>query len=252
MSTHILIPDVHAPFHSRPATTLACKVIQHVQPDGVTQVGDFVDHESVSPHGRKRENLTLTIKRECQIGLEVAADFRAAGKRTTKYRFLKGNHELWWPRYLDKHPEMADQEGCDFGKMMAANGWEVFEYGTSCQLGPYLAITHDFGRAGKTSVFQGANVMGSSVAYGHTHGASLAYSATLSGQQRLCANLGWLGDPKHARYRQDQLKQIEWTWGVGLVHLSKRGWFHLSYLPFFEADGVLATCVEGKWLTVKL
>lgn len=252
MTTHILLPDIHCPYESKPAVKLACQIIAAVKPASVVQLGDFVDFLSVSSFVKPRKQAGLTVRQEVLSGVRCAKQIMAAGGEKTKYVFVAGNHEARIERYLNERPELGDIEGLDFSAALDELGWHTVAYGDHYRLGPNLTITHDFGKASGRAVFDGANVMGTSVAFGHTHAAALTYSSTLDGAQLVCANLGWLGDPKAAEYRQKQLKQVQWQWAVGMVHLSRNGLFHIQIIPFIRKAGKIFACIEGEWLSEKL
>ncbi len=241
---YFLLPDVHAPYHSRVAFACALRVVASGGYDGVVCLGDFGDFAAVGSY-LKDPARVLPFDAEVK-GVNAALDeldraCKAGGVRTKQY--LEGNHETRLARYvLSMAPEL--RTFVDWKDMLHLDKrrWECTPYKESIQLGD-LRLSHDFGRAGVNAARESCRDMGHSVAFGHTHRLQVHYQGQLDGSRHVGATLGWLGDAEAIDYRHKDAIRRDSIHGFGDVCVVDDNHFWLQAVPIVEGrcvvDGVV-------------
>lgn len=239
-----ILPDLHAPYHDRPAYSCALRVIAGGGYDTVIVVGDFGDFAAVSSHPKDPARL-LPFDAEIK-GVNLALDQLDAACKTggvKKKEYLEGNHETRLARYvLGIAPEL--RTFVDWKDMLHIDKrrWHMTPYKESLQVGD-LRVSHDFGRAGVNAARESCRDMGHSVAFGHTHRMQVHYQGQLDGTRHVGATLGWLGDPEAIDYRHKDAIRRDSIHGFGDVSVLKNGLFWLQAIPIIHGacivNGVL-------------
>lgn len=238
----LVIPDVHAPYHSAEAFGCMLDVARRWRPDVAVVLGDFADFAAVSTHPKDPGRL-LPFDAEV-AGVNKALDElgRALRGCRTKH-YLEGNHETRLSRFVLKMaPEL--RTFVDWRDMLHLDkrGWRVTPYKESIQYGK-LGFTHDVGRAGVNAARQSMLDMGASLVFGHTHRLQVHYQGQLRGDRHVGATLGWLGDPLAIDYRHRDSVTRDSIHAIGVVHMVATGNFWLQAIPIVRGrcvvDGVL-------------
>lgn len=75
MQTIIILPDLHVPRHHLAATAEALRVIEHLQPDEVVLLGDYMDLDCISSHNTGKPRLTSgqTLDEDYKAGAQLLA-----------------------------------------------------------------------------------------------------------------------------------------------------------------------------------
>lgn len=238
----LLMPDLHAPYHSEVAYSCFLGVVAGWGPDTLVNVGDFGDCNAISAHPkdpRKTMPFVEELKgiRAARARLDKAC--KAGGVK--RKIILQGNHDTRIDRYInEKAPEMAgmvdwtDSAAYDLQR----NRWEVVPYKESLQIG-HLRMTHDVGRAGVNAARQSLLDVGESIAFGHTHRGQVVYQGTVTGRKLVGATIGWLGDPEAIDYRHRDSIRRDSIHGFAVVYMREDGVFWLNFVPIIEGACVV-------------
>jgi len=183
-------PDAHVPHHD-PATMEACLLLaEALRPDLVVDLGDFLDLDQISRHGRDGVGGT-SLRESVVLGRHLLAEqarrLDAVGVR--KRVFIAGNHEHRLHRFiLERAPELYEivptvQEALG----LAESGWEFVSYGGYLRIGP-VGITH-----GEKFTKHIADTMVTSegtTVIGHVHRIQLAVKNTRPGHPEVSMTPG--------------------------------------------------------------
>jgi hypothetical protein len=99
-----IIPDTHVPFHDRAAWSVALSVVREWEPHRVILIGDFMDTEAVSRHGKNTPDTVRLAEEYHETNLRLDELQNAAPDATWLY--LEGNHENRVSKWC-----------CEFGSM---------------------------------------------------------------------------------------------------------------------------------------
>ena len=136
--THLVIGDAHArPDESLERFTWLGKIIVHLRPDVVVNIGDWADMESLSSYDKgrrsaenRRYSRDLTAANEALRLMHVEIDKHNAehpeDQVHPRFIWTVGNHEYRVSRFGDDNPTFdgASLEDLDFAK----RGWEVIPF----------------------------------------------------------------------------------------------------------------------------
>lgn len=105
----VVQPDTHVPEHDPVAIQVFCDFLADYQPNGLVNLGDFMEMGSVS-HWEPRDAKPRRFVPEVKAARAVLQQIdEAAGPRCIFKRFLIGNHEDWLDQLLSlKIPEVYD------------------------------------------------------------------------------------------------------------------------------------------------
>lgn len=106
LKTWLVIPDLHYPYHDPQFINLITKLIEKIKPDGVVQLGDFVDWYQISSYDRDPSRLSDIVE---DISLYAAQldIWEKVLPEGSEWRQLEGNHEDRLRRYVwRKAPEL--------------------------------------------------------------------------------------------------------------------------------------------------
>lgn len=236
----LIIPDTHRPYHDKKAWELMLKVGRSLQPDMVVVLGDFGDFFGVSSHS-KNPNRALRMDEEIKDVQKGLKELKALGAK--EHHFIAGNHEDRLQRYLqDKAPELFNLVSIPEILTLKKNGWSYTPYKQSLKIGK-VHFTHDVGHAGRSSIFQCLDTFQHSNVTGHTHRLAYIVEGNATGEHKVSAQFGWLGDVAEADYMHQVKAKKNWALGFGVGYLDQQtGAIYLVPVPI-----VNYTCVvEGK------
>lgn len=225
----LIVPDCHWPYVDKRAFKLMIKAAREVvEPDIIVVLGDFVDCEAVSVHGKNLER-RLNIRHEIESAEEGLDMLDGLGAKE-KY-FVMGNHEARLPKYIaDKCPEL-------FGIIppvedllgLGDRGWKVTQYKDYAKIGK-VYYTHDDDNAGAQAHDKARQTYEGCVVIGHTHRASISYTGNMVGEAKVGMMCGWLGDSGKVDYMH-RAKLRYWQLGFGTGLLEKDGTTFLQVHP---------------------
>ncbi len=230
--TALLVPDLHAPYHSKSAWKLVCKVGQLIQPDVVVDLGDLIDNYAVSDH-LKEVDRPPTLDQEIESANACLDDMDAWRAKTSI--FIEGNHETRLKRHLLKHsPALSNLVKIEKLLRLRERGWSFHPYGTHAKVGK-MHFTHCInGRAGPQAHRQALATYQHNVAIGHTHRMSTVYGGNALSESHVGAMLGWLGDVEWIDYTHRAEARASWQLGFGVGIIEPNGTFHLQACPIIN------------------
>jgi len=237
----LIVPDTHAPYHDKRAWRLMMRAAKDFSPSIVATIGDLADFFAVSSHSKDPVR-ALQLDKEVAVvnGLLDELDSLEADD----YIFLGGNHCDRMLRYLrDKAPELFKIISIPQLFKLKDRGWQYVPYKQHTKRGK-LYLTHDVGVAGRYSVYRCLEAFSHSVVTGHAHRLAYVVEGDITGERRLSAQFGWLGDVKQIDYMSRAKAIKDWTlgFGIGYIH-PKTGVAYMVPVPI-----VNYTCVvEGRF-----
>lgn len=237
----LFVPDVHIPYHDKRAWKLMLKVAKDLKPKHIIIMGDFLDFFSVSSHSKDPAR-SLKLQFEVDEGLRCLQqldDLNAKNKL-----FIGGNHEDRLQRYLqDKAPEVFDFINVPQLLELKERGWKYTPYKKHTKLGK-LYLTHDVGVAGRYAAYRAFDTYGHSVITAHTHRMCYIVEGNATGEVKLSAMFGWLGDASQVDYMQEQRVLKDWVLGFGIGYLDvETGLVFTTPVPII---GGYSAVVNGK------
>ena len=239
----LILSDPHRPYHDERAWQLMLRVGRDIKPYHLIVNGDLADFYSVSSHS-KNPNRALAMDeelRDVRKGLDELDSLGATDKQ-----FIEGNHENRLTRYLqDKAPELFNVVDIPELFHLEARGWAHTSYKDDTKIGK-VNITHDVNAAGRNAVFRALDTYQHSVITGHTHRMQYIVEGNATGEYKLSATFGWLGDRTKVDYMHRALVYKNWAlgFGVGYVH-ADTGIAYLTPVPIIDAQGSYTCVVNG-------
>lgn len=246
----LLVPDLHAPFHSTTAWALALRCAKAFNPSNVVILGDFVDFYAVSDH-LKNPSVKQDLRKEVLAGKACLRQLNTATSNAVSRVYCAGNHEYRLDRYLARNaPQVAHAVRTDELLGLREAGWEYVPYRSSFRLGK-LNITHDIGGAGGAAHTKAAAVYGDNVVIGHVHRMGISYSSTPGGDPHVGMVPGWLGDPDAIDYMHNDVVKATWMHGIGIAYIMENGDAHCHCIPFVNNTALVPTEDGVKAISIK-
>lgn len=224
-----ILPDTHVPFHDRAAWSVALGVLREWAPHRVVIIGDFMDTESVSRHGKNTpDNVRLSEEyHEANLRLDEAQN--AAPNAT--WLFLEGNHENRITKWCNEFGSMdglldvaealymapRDEGYHRNSSMLRGMEWiplsrQPFQIDGCAYLhGVYENMHH----AAFHALHLGPEIGCKEIRYGHMHTIQSAVSP--SGYHARC--VGFLGDKTQRVFRYKRGKPAPWMLGLTLQEI---------------------------------
>jgi len=247
MKLYVVIPDVHDKPPNRmsrkvyhPAYRCVEEVIKGLEPDGIIDLGDTTDMESLSYFDRDRrrkmegrryrkdiDSLNHLLDRQCTIA-----------PKSKKIYFI-GNHEHRVENYLDNYPE---QEGTiDFIKdtNLLARGYEVVPYNQVKKIGKAMFM-HGF----DSTKYHAANMSRTydkPIYYGHVHDIqSHSFVSPITHREvRVAESLGCLCDLNPSWLLG---KPNRWVHAFGVLWVKDNGEYQMDRKIIIKGEAI----VDGK------
>jgi predicted phosphodiesterase len=241
----LIVPDTHIPYHDKKAFNLMMAVAKDLKPKHIYIIGDFVDFYAVSSHSKNPKRAT-ELASELKAGEAALDQLDALGAKSKVY--IAGNHCDRMQRYLqDKAPELFDVINIPELLHLDKHGWEYVPYKKHTKLGK-VHFTHDVGSAGRNAVFKCLDTYQHSVVTGHTHRLAYIVEGNATGEFKVSAQFGWLGDANAVDYMQHAKVLKDWALGFGIGYYDpKTKYVYLTPVPI-----VNYTCVvNGKQYIAK-
>lgn len=240
----LFVSDAHHPFADYKAWNLMLKAAKDLKPQHIVIIGDFMDMYAVSSHS-KDPSRAGRLGEEVNVGLKALNQLDTLGAKNKI--FVGGNHEDRLERYLqDKAPELYDYITIPGMLELKQRGWRYVPYKSDTKLGK-LWLTHDCGTAGRNAIFKAMDTYQHSTVTGHSHRLAYIVEGNATGEVKLAAAFGWLGDAKKVDYMQKQLVYKNWTLGFGVGYLNPTsGIVYTVPVPIVN----YTCCISGKLYTI--
>lgn len=216
------------------------RAARDLKPRLLVTIGDFADFYAVSSHSKDPKR-ALTLESEITAVNAKLDELDALGARDKI--FIEGNHCDRLLRYLrDRAPELFDVVSTPALFRLAQRGWQHIPYRQYTKRGA-LYLTHDVGSSGRNSVFRSLETFKHSVVTGHSHRFAYIVEGDATGEHRVSAQFGWLGDAKQVDYLNRVRAMKDWALGFGVGYYDRAtGYVYLTPIPI-----VKYTCVvNGK------
>lgn len=237
MKKILILPDLHAPFHSEEAYGLFLKCAKLINPDILVIIGDFADFHGVSRYPAPPEP-TSFMEEVMEVNRQLDR-LEGIGKRKI---FLCGNHEKRLESYLIRNaPELYGMLTVEDLLELKRRKYEYHPYHQPVEIGK-LYLVHDTGYAGKNALRQTLGDMQGNVVTGHTHHFGDIIEGNLRGESHLSASYGWLGSTDEIDYLSKPKVMRDWQNGFGYGYLLPNGNAHMVPVPFIEG----AAMFEGQ------
>lgn len=215
------------------------KAAKEWEPDGIVIIGDFMDCYSISSHSKDPSRLA-NFQSEIDDARSGLDDLDCLGARHRVY--VAGNHEDRFRRYIaDNAPALDGWASIPTALGLSERGWEYVPYKSYTTLGK-IYLTHDVGTAGRFAAYRALDDFEHSIVTGHAHRMSYVVEGNATGERKVSAMFGWLGDVDKADYMHRH-KMHDWALGFGVgYHETKTGIVHLCPIPIVDYSCVL----EGR------
>ena len=232
MQTHVVLNDIHFPFHDRPVLEeLVLPFVKELEPDGIHLNGDITDHFQLSSFD-KNPLTKVSVKTEQVLLGKFLKNFQ-----DVPYRIYKGgNHEDRWRRYLwSNAPALVESGMVDFETVfkLADHGFEYQLYGEKSWIGKLLLVHGSIVRKHSGMTARGHfEKYGCSVMHGHTHRMGSYFHTNINGPH-VCYENGHLSDVSKAEYVTDP----DWQQGFSVIQVMEDGVFNVDQIKVLEIGG---------------
>jgi len=224
---NLVLGCVHSTFHNRKLWRGVLKLIRDLGNNlqGIYLIGDILDLNSLSFHERgkrpiKIDGEDLTLRKEYKM-VKIFDELDEVLKRSTKRRFLYGNH---CSRYL-RHVEISDNDKIIMDSpeeyfRLRERGYEVKTNWKEdyYKLGDHLEVFHGE-LLGVNPAKRQLDKLKKSCMFVHSHRAGSHFDGNMASY-----NIGWLGDPTAPVFNYaGRLVKRNWVNGFGLVTIDDEG-----------------------------
>jgi predicted phosphodiesterase len=239
LSPGLILGDIHAPYHSKEAWSLAMQVARDIKPEWIVTIGDFADFYAVSDHDKAPERANR-FDEELEVVEGLLDELGSLGAHDLIY--VEGNHEDRLRRFLMKNPALARVVTTEKLLRLKERGWEFVPYKRHIRRGA-IHYTHDVGASGRNAVFRALDTYQHSVVTGHSHRLLYAVEGSAVGECKVSVSFGWMGDVEQVEYMTLAKARKDWALGFGIGYSdASSGFTYLVPVPV-----VHGTCmVNGK------
>ena len=216
--TIVALPDVHAPFHSKAAITIALEKIKKLKPDVVIQLGDLYDMYAMARFPRSHNLMTPAeeIVEARIVGEELWKLVKRAAPKARRIQIL-GNHGTLriQNKIFSQAPELESL--VNYKQLWEFDGVEtqddfrnplIIEHPIHGE----IALMHGF-LSGAGAHVRHAQM---NVVHGHLHSAWVHWHK-VQGRGFFELNCGHLGDPETKAMSYTKSRWTKWHLGFGLI-----------------------------------
>lgn len=230
----LVIPDLQVPYHDVRALKLVEQVMVDHHWDEIIQLGDFMDHDSISHHnvGQLRKIEGKTLFADYAVGNAILDRWQGLAPKA-KITIIEGNHDYRTEKLVDAQPQLRGLVETPHGLNLKKRGirwvpfWsagEVYSIGNAHFIhGKYTNEHH----AKKHVTRYGVNIF-----YGHLHDVQ-CFPLVLLGEDKTIVgqSLGCL-----CRYDQSWLQgaPTNWQQAFGSFHFFDDGFFTPDVIRIFK------------------
>jgi len=242
LKTSLIIPDIHAPYHSKRALNLCFEVASYVGIDDIKILGDFEDFYCIHDHGPKDPRLIYSIEKEVEAGNLILDEIDRLWPRASK-ALEEGNHCFRYERFLLQYaPQLLGMLSVQkLLRMHERKNWKWVAYTPHQKdrvLNSNLWVKHT--PLGASALATVKNAM-CNIAYGHIHRRQYASIKGLThNYEAWCP--GWLGDKTKSVFNFVK-NHNAWQLGFALVYVEKSGQYHKDIV---EITDNFTCVVNGK------
>jgi hypothetical protein len=157
--------------------------------------------------------------------------------------YLEGNHEFRLVRFIEERaPELHGLLDIPSLLNLEERGWTWTPYRQDIKRGK-VHFAHDVGYTGRYAPYRTLDAFQHSVATVHTHRMALIVEGNATGESKVSASLGWLGDVAQVEYMHQARAKKDWALGFGVGYEdSETGHTWITPVPIVDSRCV----VNGK------
>jgi predicted phosphodiesterase len=210
-----ILSDIHLPYHSMEALTIALKWLKELKIDGLLLNGDTIDAHMLSRYEKdpRKRNFALELDTFRALFNVLQKEFNC------KIYFKLGNHEIRYQKFLQqKAGELVGVEEFEFENIIKARaeGIQMIGDKTVMKLNGLNGIHgHEYLGSSPANIARGLFVKGKVNAFqGHNHHSSEHIEIDMDGKATTTYSIGTLGE-LHPAY----LPLNNWNWGMAMVEL---------------------------------
>lgn len=172
----VVLPDIHAPRHHQESINLVCEFIRDYKPDGIIQLGDLCDFNSIARFDTIQTSDLISIDKEIASANKVLDQIDEAAQESVKWKVMcEGNHDhrpetFRLNRWTKQVQDVLGRERLDNWSTLyrlAQRGWEAVPYGKCYKHGKAL-FTHGW-YIGRHHAAKTVGTWFKTIIYGHTH-----------------------------------------------------------------------------------
>lgn len=214
---HVVLSDIHIPYHDPSAVNIAFAVCRDVQPSTIHLLGDIIDCYPVTTHYRRAEK-RLTLKEEVWATLDFLKRLRRHHPKA-RIIFYEGNHEARLVKFLNRQaPEVLDMVDLPRDLQLHELRIETRDRTQHGWIGP-LALVHGT-TCSKHGSYAAKNALErycTSFIQGHTEKIGLHMRRTLTGSTLVGYENGCLRDLGLNPATEFMVDHIPWQQGFSVV-----------------------------------
>lgn len=245
MKVHLVIPDLHVPFHDVKCTKLITKIIKEVNPDGIVQLGDALDAFQISTYSKDPSRRNL-LADDIEDYKGILNEWTRHLKSGATIHLLEGNHEYRLKRFIasqarDLHGLIPDWPTLFQIALRNKSGrhkwiWHDYQKWDSCKIGD-CTLLHGFYFNQHVAMTCLAKYR-TNVIFGHTHRLQYVFDGV-----HYAASLGHCSAENETAH---QPTPTGWQQAIGLLHVLDKGKTKLDIVPIYDGKAVL----HGKQISV--
>lgn len=226
----LIIPDIHAPFHSVPALTACLSFSKWFKPDKIFIIGDLVDFYAISRFLKDPER-ALHLQDELDEAYNILRRIREQHPKTF-ICLIRGNHEYRLQKYLwSEAKELASLRDLNIETLLNLKSLDIIYEKTGRLVHRGIIIKHGdvvrkFAGYSAKGEFEKSGMSGVS---GHTHRAAVYYQNNASGSY-VWMETGCLCK-LDAEYLEGETPNWQQGWGVAYFKPNADRYF-MEFIPF--------------------
>jgi UDP-2,3-diacylglucosamine pyrophosphatase LpxH len=227
------LTDPHIPFHSPKALAVAMNCLADSNLYGLYLGGDIFDMYWANDHGPKDPRIASTLELEVEAVNKFLDEIDQTWPGIQK-RFIEGNHETRYERYLIKNaPALFGMTSIPLlTKMAQRPRWTYHPYSTDqlVQIGKTNLYVKHAPKGSSGSAIMNHNAC--NLLFGHVHRIITEYKTTGDKRVLRATSPGWLGEgrnrafhyvPGHQNWQQGFARIfidiIDWSWRIEVIEI---------------------------------
>lgn len=231
----LVIPDLQVPFHCKRSLDAVEQLMGSGKWDEIVQLGDFMDHNSISSHnvGKLRQVEGQTLEKDYEVGNTILDRWQRLAPKA-KLTILQGNHDERPERLVDAQPQLAGRVETERGLNLKKRGINWVPFWRDKRQHYKIGNAHFIHGLYTNDHHAKKHVMrfGVPIFYGHTHDIQ-CYPLVLQGEDRTIVgqSMGCLCD-----YNQAYMAGApsNWQQAVGIFTFYPDDFFTPVVIPIFK------------------
>ena len=220
--------DEHRPFHDPRAIELAMLITSEYDPDILVVGSDGIDFYSISSFDKIPNFVKGGADSEIKSWKEGQKEWRDAAPNARR-KWIMGNHEFRFERYLRKHPELHDLEILRLRDVLSFDALGIEDCGYDVVVEDTLLVSHGT-KVAKNSAYTARaeselQKFAISTLTGHTHRGGLYMTRTRQGMAQSAEGF-CLCD-----LEPEYMRNPDWQQGIVFANVEK-GIVNFELIPF--------------------